>query len=161
MTVDEDTMIKISNKTTRFSFTLPMFFVILTIVIYGYILSNDLVAILIVFSILISILLYLHHWLYKIAPWDLPDAYIVTDDELWFTQNYVDGGSFEKYKLSAIEKIVFNNRRDKEIQLWFKEGNQRLKILSAPYFEKCNTEWQQLFDEIRKRLPPEAEVIVK
>jgi len=94
--------------------------------------------------------------------WKYPNVYVVTDDEVWRALYYEEGDHFAKYKLSSIKKLVLKNHRTKRIELWFKDNeDQLLEIFAAPYFEKCKDEWQRLFDEIQKRSPPEAEVIIK
>ena len=99
---------------------------------------------------------------YKLIPSNRPNVYKITDDEIWVSEYYKEGNAFTKYKFSNIKKIVLKNRRIKWIRLWFiKYEEYPMNILSAPCLEKCHDEWQRLFEEIRKRIPEDAEVIVK
>ena len=114
------------------------------------------------FGIVLLIIFIIHRIEYKLVPWDRPNVYKIMDDEIWVSEYYKEGNAFTKYKFSNIKKIVLKNRTIKWIRLWFKEYNEYpMDILSAPCLEKCHDEWQRLFEEIRKRIPEDAEVIVK
>ncbi len=66
--------------------------------------------------------------------------------------------------LSSVYKLKFWNRNyKKRLEIDHIESNgekTRDNIFASP-FEKCETEWQRLFEEIKKRVPEDTEIIIK
>lgn len=159
---DDVITIIISNRKERFVVTGPVLLLAIFFAVWGSIGTHINIYDFVGFGIILLVIYGVHRIEYKLVPWDRPNVYKITNNEIWVSEYYKEGNAFTKYKFSNIKKVVLKNRRIKWIRLWFREYDEYpLDILTAPFFEKCNDDWQRLFEEIRKRIPPDAEVIAK
>ena len=103
------------------------------------------------------------YWISKVAPVDKPDIYQINSETNILRYKEHSIGKWQDGNLSTVDYVKFiNHKYRKKLNIQFYKDNKKyIGNFGAPFFEKCHDEWQRLFDEIRKRIPEDAEVIVK
>ena len=95
------------------------------------------------------------------ASWGSPDIYVIENRTLKIYSYSTKKA--ETLDLSNVYKIKYvNHKYRKYIDIDYNRNGKDLYYgFKAPLFEKCNDDWQRLFEEIKKRIPDDAEVIIK
>lgn len=154
--------IEISNEKRRFIVIIP--FLIISYCVYPLFLPGPIIHL--VFLALMPIFWagFLYYILHRFDPWDKPNQYLFTESSFIYDFHSYGEDNYLIIPFSRIRKIVYKYIIiDKSIEIHYRgvEEERKLKIITAPMLEDCKDKWQQLFEEIRKRIPPEAEVVVK
>ncbi len=65
--------------------------------------------------------------------------------------------------LTNVIRLIFKNKEFRKLIAfdYFDEKRKLRRSFSPPLLEKCETEWQRLFEEVKKRVPENTEIIIK
>jgi len=156
--------IVISQKTERIMKYSPAFVASIVCLPFVILLGGDflvLIAILVICIFLFALMALIDH--VAPAPADKPDLYQINPktNSLTYKQNLIEPG--RTINLSKVYKLTYiNHRYNKRLKLYYikESGAKWVASSNAPAFEKCNAEWRHLFEEIRKRIPEDAKIVI-
>ena len=164
MCPEEETIrLEFSNETER-NATLVLFYgpAIVLPIVMGLIFKQYLLSALKAMAILLLLVTILRYIAFKFGgSWNKPDIFIITSDTLK-CMPYSNEQSDIQVHLPTVTKLIFKNRLTKKriCMYHYIDGKEWLTCRPRRPFDDCSEKWEQLFEEIKKRIPPDAEVIV-
>ncbi len=159
--MNESIEFKIENKKRRFVVAVPFLIFISLVTLFTYLANLDVLTRLSIFIMQLTVAFIVNLFYIMNTPWDKPSIYIIRNDGLWFCSFCKKGEELRKVEYDSITKVRFKNSNFTKVLILWTSATTSPKLFTAPAFEKCETEWQRLFEEIRKRVPEDTKIIIK
>ncbi len=98
------------------------------------------------------------------SDWSIPSTVYTIENTKLFCLDYTYSAEKPReINLLTVYRIIYKNSKyKKSIEIYHIFEQQKFRDrYRGPVFEKCDDDWQRLFEEIKKRVPEDTEIIIK